>query len=708
MMQLRLPVLFLLLYALPVLAQKQDNIWHFGRGCSMYFNEGFLIKTTGTPSVQPHKFSQYIFKVATVCHNLTGELLFYTTGTEIMNRNHTAMPMGTFSANVLQVIIVPDLLDSTLFTIFCTTPSGLMYTKVDMKLNGGLGGVVVQNQTLLVDAQSRFVVVKQYYGQGHWLIVSGKSDNRFYAYRITGDRISEPVISVTGPDRIYDINDMRLGDMEATTNGNMFAITYKSASNGGMAGLYNFDKKCGTILFNQSLGIDGFYQSLAFDHTSQYLYIARMLGGNYDLLQFDLFSGNPQQSVVTVATADGFTPMDAMELAPDNRLYITTEEVSSGPGGGLSPAGKLHVVEKPWLKGKACTFIFKAVKLDPGVTCSGGLPCRITNSLPDGVSDRTMVHPGFETPLITTKQFCLGDETIFSITNDFGADSLKWIFNDKDSVYAKNTSHTYPAAGKYIAIFKWYLCGFEYVKKVEVFIGITPVVNLGNDTTLCHGTMMSLTAPRSAAGYKWSTGDTGSTIEVKAKGVYSVVVRNGSCSNSDEIKIEYYPSLWTELGDEYFICKDDKELIKLDAGEKFDEYKWTPTGDTTQWIIVGDVGEYFVVVKDFRGCSGNDGTQVKRRCPVAVHFPNIFTPNNDGLNDSYVPKGKDVVSFNMKIYNRWGQLVFETSDITKTWNGYVKGEAANAEVYVYTATYSGYFNKRLKEFTAKGSFTLLR
>ncbi|MES2558848.1 MAG: gliding motility-associated C-terminal domain-containing protein [Bacteroidota bacterium] len=708
MMQVRLQVLLLLIFTFPVFGQKADNIWHFGRGCSMYFNDGFLVKTTGTPSVQPHKFSQYIFKVATICDNRTGELLFYTTGTEVMNRNHTAMPMGSFIANILQVMIVPDLLDSTLFTIFYTTPSGLFYTKVDMKLNGGLGGVVVQNQTLSTDAQNHFVVVKQYYGQGHWLIVSDKNGQRFYAYRITGERISEPVISVAGPDRIYDINDMRLGDMEATTTGNMFACTFKSASNKGLAGIYDFDKVCGTIKFNQTLNIDGFYQSLAFDQTAQFLYVARMLGGDYHLLQFDLFSGDPSQSVINVVTFDGYTPLEAMELGPDNRLYITTEEVSSGPGGGLSPASKLHVVEKPWLKGIACTFVSKAVKLDPGTTCSGGLSCRITNSLPDGVSDRTTVDPGYEKPLITTAQFCFGDETKFAVINDFGADSVKWVFSNKDSVYAKNTSYVYAEPGKHTAIFKWYLCGFEYVKKVDVFIGVTPLVNLGNDTILCHGTAITLSGSTGADGYKWSTGDTTFTIVVKAAGMYAVEVRNGDCKSGDEVAIGYYPSLWTDLGDEYFICNDDKELVKLDAGEKFEQYKWTPTGDTTQWIIVGDVGDYFVVVKDFRGCNGNDGTQVKRRCPVSVHFPNIFTPNNDGLNDHYVPKGKDVVNFTMKIYNRWGQLVFETSDISKTWNGVVKGEAANAEVYVYTATYSGYFNKRLREFTAKGSFTLLR
>ena len=62
----------------------------------------------------------------------------------------------------------------------------------------------------------------------------------------------------------------------------------------------------------------------------------------------------------------------------------------------------------------------------------------------------------------------------------------------------------------------------------------------------------------------------------------------------------------------------------------------------------------------------------------------------------------------MKIYNRWGQMVFETADINQFWNGKVRSEFAQTDTYFYTATYSGYLNKRLNEFSENGSFTLIR
>lgn len=703
-------ILFMLLLSLGVYAQKQDNIWHFGRGCSMYFGDGKLLKTTGSAGVQPHRFSDYIFKVAAVSNPNTSELLFYANGRDVMNKNHQAMPNGKMNVMLRQVVIVPDAIDTTQYFLFyITTASSLRYTKIDMKLNGGTGDVVAKDREVDGGIYHRFVVVKQLYGQGYWLIAHGAGGNRFYAFRIAGSTIAAPVISATGPNMIIDNSDYQLGDMEATTDGNMFACTFHTATDNGVAGVYNFDKKCGTVTFNQVLDAGRFYQSLAFDHTGQFLYIDRMTGsGIYELLQFDLFTANPDLSEIIVGSLDGTNPMEAMELAPDNRIYITTEEKSQGPSGGLSPASKLHVIDKPWVKGTACNFARNSIKLDPGVLCADGLYCRITNSLPDGVSDRTSLHPGFEPPAIKVEQFCLGDTTRFTINNDFGADSLKWVFSDKDSVYVKSTNYRYGATGSYTALFKWYLCGFEYVKKVPVIIEIRPVVDLGKDTTLCHGTMLELAGPVGAKTYQWSTGDTSYLIKVKQPGTYALEVSNGPCSNRDEVNIDYYPSLWVTLGDEYFICDDEKELIRLDAGEGFVSYKWIPTGDTSQWIEVADLGEYFVVVKDFRGCKGEDGTKVKRRCPVKVFFPNVFTPNGDGLNDHYVPVGKDVTAFKMTIYNSWGEAVFETNDIARTWDGTLKGKHCASGVYLYMAHYEGYIQKKLVGFDTKGNITLLR
>ncbi len=140
----------------------------------------------------------------------------------------------------------------------------------------------------------------------------------------------------------------------------------------------------------------------------------------------------------------------------------------------------------------------------------------------------------------------------------------------------------------------------------------------------------------------------------------------------------------------------------------FNNTKWIPTGDTSQWINVAEVGDYFVIVKDYRGCKGNDAAKAERRCPVKVHFPNAFTPNGDGLNDTFLPRCVDITKFTMTVYNRWGELVFTTNTTDQGWSGTAGNNPAPDGVYFYKAYYEGYRNKRIKGFEAKGTVTLLR
>jgi gliding motility-associated-like protein len=233
-------------------------------------------------------------------------------------------------------------------------------------------------------------------------------------------------------------------------------------------------------------------------------------------------------------------------------------------------------------------------------------------------------------------------------------------------------------------------------------------LNLGNDTTLCTGDTFTLKSPLTAEKYLWNTGDSTNTIYVNKPGKFNLKIQSVICTAQDEIEIKYHPPLFTALGDEYFICDKEKELVKLDAGKNFSSYKWTPTGDTTQWIIVGEIGDYFVVVKDFRGCGAKDNTKVKRICDFSVYFPNAFTPNNDGLNDYFSPSGNDIIGFNIRIYNRWGQEVFISNNLNEKWDGNYNNTPCPVDTYYYITKYQGYQKKKLLEFETKGTFTLLR
>jgi gliding motility-associated-like protein len=159
-------------------------------------------------------------------------------------------------------------------------------------------------------------------------------------------------------------------------------------------------------------------------------------------------------------------------------------------------------------------------------------------------------------------------------------------------------------------------------------------------------------------------------------------------------------SINTLLGDEYHLCDLESETTVLDAGKGFKHYKWTPTGDTTQWIIVKELGEYVVVVETFNGCIGLKNSKVKRRCDLSYHIPNAFTPNKDNLNQTFKAIGEHIESQVVTIYNRWGEKLYEGPEWT--------GQNIPSGVYAYTIEIAGYQQKRLITRQEKGTVTLLK
>lgn len=71
---------------------------------------------------------------------------------------------------------------------------------------------------------------------------------------------------------------------------------------------------------------------------------------------------------------------------------------------------------------------------------------------------------------------------------------------------------------------------------------------------------------------------------------------------------------------------------------------------------------------------------------MSIYIPNTFTPNGDGLNDTFGVAGEAIQDFNMQIFNRWGQLVFEASNVNERWDGTFLGQKVPMGTYVYKLT----------------------
>lgn len=142
-------------------------------------------------------------------------------------------------------------------------------------------------------------------------------------------------------------------------------------------------------------------------------------------------------------------------------------------------------------------------------------------------------------------------------------------------------------------------------------IGPDPFPFLGNDTSLCNGTVLGLTTEPNGGpfiSYAWSNGNTSPILVATATGNYSVTVTNSvGCSGSDTIFLNYVAPIAVNLGNGPILGIGQ---AVIDAGAGFNTYQWS-TGANTQSIIVVQSGSYWVKTTDTNGCKDADTVQVQ-------------------------------------------------------------------------------------------------
>ena len=291
-------------------------------------------------------------------------------------------------------------------------------------------------------------------------------------------------------------------------------------------------------------------------------------------------------------------------------------------------------------------------------------------------------------------------------------------------------------------------------KEIEV---VEERVELGPDTSFCEGNTIVLDAGKGYRLYDWSTGDTTQTIVVDITGTFSVTVTDQfGCTAEDSIRIVirndtvqtvdtsicygesylaggalqtttgiYYDTLTASNGCERIIitnlavaqeitvdlgpdtCMVRDTAVRLQAVTSgAASYTWQD-GSHDSIYIVTSPGEYWVTA-EVGACTASDTISITE-CPPIIYFhvPNAFSPNGDGLNDVFRPAANEIVEFSMVIYNRWGQQVFETRDLSEGWDGTFNGSYCEPGVYIYILTYKDSINSGSVK-KMHGNVTLLR
>ncbi len=146
--------------------------------------------------------------------------------------------------------------------------------------------------------------------------------------------------------------------------------------------------------------------------------------------------------------------------------------------------------------------------------------------------------------------------------------------------------------------------------------------------------------------------------------------------------------------------------IVLNAGEGMDGYLWN-TGDEGQGLIVWDTGIYWAQVAK-SNCFAKDTIKISLT-PANVKSPSAFSPNRDGINDLFEPIVTGLVSdFRIEMFNRFGKMVWESSEPTQGWNGNYKGKPCTVGMYVWQMHYRIIIGEKTETFKKAGYVSLIR
>lgn len=452
-------------FSLRVFAQGEANIWYFGSYAGVDFNGGSPVAlTNGALSTGEG--------CATISDR-NGNLLFYTDGITVWNRNHIAMANGFGllgdPSTAQSAVIVPKPGSSNMFYIFTVAaqgnPGGFCYSEVDMVLNGGLGDVVAatKNTQLFTPSAEKCAAVKHANWVDVWVIGHSFNSNTYYAYLVSCAGVGSAVITNVGQNEGWP----GWGCLQASPNGQKLA----SAVRANGFEVLDFDNATGIVSNPVNLGNATESYGVSFSPNSNVLYGSKINDGT--VWQWNLQAGSPAAIVASVlqvgVAAGSATPYrgGTLQLGPDGKLYF--------PAYGTD---YLNAINNPDVLGAGCGFTNNAVNLAGRISYLGLPP--FIQSFFDTTQLIQYVLPG-----------CTNQAVNFTISgNTTYIDSVKWNFGDASSGTQNfsnliTPNHTYVAGGSYqVQMVRYISC---VVDTTYTTVNIIAPVNATQNITICPG-----------------------------------------------------------------------------------------------------------------------------------------------------------------------------------------------------------------------------
>ena len=318
---------------------------------------------------------------------------------------------------------------------------------------------------------------------------------------------------------------------------------------------------------------------------------------------------------------------------------------------------------------------------------------------------------------------CQGNTITFNNTSTGVGDSYFWNYGDGNTGTSVTGSNTYNYTGAYtisLIATDRFSCADTSYQHVQVDSNTAIGLHL-TDSVICRGGEVTFTGDFTSIGLQhtyWSFGDgTNFTdanpiqhaFDMTGNLTVNLTVTYRLCPTATISKnVRIYPNPNIYLGADTSICPGGVALHindYLNASNPLASWMWN-TGETTPGIVVIKPGTYSATVTIY-GCVATDTVVVANDC--YVDFPNVFSPNGDGVNDFFFPRQfltKGLTEFKMDIYNRWGQMIYETTGTDgRGWDGNFNNTAQPEGVYIYIITAKFKDGEQLNK---QGNITLMR
>jgi gliding motility-associated-like protein len=300
---------------------------------------------------------------------------------------------------------------------------------------------------------------------------------------------------------------------------------------------------------------------------------------------------------------------------------------------------------------------------------------------------------------LSDNEICFGETIIASVS---GAASYNWtqpIFVD----IALSSQTLTPQTTTILTVTGTDNIGCSSTVNETVIVNTLPILTISPSQSLCSGESALITIS-GANSYFWSPVGSGSSFSFSPASTtqYTIVgTDNNGCSSTATSIITVHPNPQAGITANPMITTSDSPvivfsntsvgstgyLLTMGDGTTLDDF-----GSNLQYSYPFSEGNYevFLSVSNQFGCTDSTTIYIQIKGDEIFYIPNTFTPDGDEFNNIFTPvftNGFDPANFQMDIYNRWGELIFQSLNAEKGWDGYFNGKLCPVGTYTWKITY---------------------